>query len=84
VLSGKVLLGISPGPDSWVVKVEAKQPGQAKARAIQSFAAAGFELRSDTESSSSVYRATFVNQTWSVRLEITTAGEILYVVGLVG
>jgi hypothetical protein len=84
VLSGKVLLGISPGPDSWVIKVEAKQPGQAKARAIQSFAAAGFELRSDSESSSSVYRATFVNQTWSVRVEITTGGEILYVVGLVG
>ena len=84
VLSGKVLLGISPGTDSWVVKVKAKQPAQAKARAIQSFAAAGFELRSDTESSSSVYRATFVNQTWSVRVEITTGGEILYVVGLVG
>ena len=84
LLSGKVLLGISPGADSWVVKVQAKQPSQAKARAIQSFAAAGFELRSDTESSSSVYRATFVNQTWSVRVEITTEGEILYVVGLVG
>ncbi|MCF8536014.1 MAG: hypothetical protein K9G66_03950 [Rhodoluna sp.] len=84
LLSGKVLLGISPGADSWVVKVQAKQPSQAKAKAIQSFAAAGFELRSDTESSSSVYRATFVNQTWSVRVEITTEGEILYVVGLVG
>jgi hypothetical protein len=67
-----------------VVKVKAKQPAQAKARAIQSFTAAGFVMRSDTESSSSVYRATFVNQTWSVRVEITTGGEILYVVGLVG
>jgi hypothetical protein len=84
LLSGKVLLGISPGTDSWVVKVKAKQPAQAKSRAIQSFTAAGFVLRSDTESSSSVYRATFVNQTWSVRVEITTGGKILYVVGLVG
>jgi hypothetical protein len=84
LLSGKVLLGISPGTDSWVVKVKAKQPAQAKSRAIQSFTSAGFVLRSDTESSSSVYRATFVNQTWSVRVEITTGGEILYVVGLVG
>ena len=84
LLSGKVLLGISPGSDSWVVKVKARQPAQAKARAIQSFTAAGFVMRSDTESTSSVYRATFVNQTWSVRVEITTGGEILYVVGLVG
>ena len=84
LLSGKVLLGISPGSDSWVVKVKAKQPAPAKARAIQSFTAAGFVMRSDTESTSSVYRATFVNQTWSVRVEITTGGETLYVVGLVG